>query len=129
MLWLVACGLLLALYAMHVEHKATRNKRYRALCDINDRISCSKAFTSRYGYHFGISNAVWGVVFYVLVGALLFLEAFWVVFVLALIATLGSFYLAYFLYFKLKDFCIICTGIYLVNLALLVTSSWLIFHA
>lgn len=39
-------GFTLSYYAYTVETAKEANKSYEALCDINDRISCSKVFMS-----------------------------------------------------------------------------------
>lgn len=65
----------LSLYTVHVEHEASGNKNYKALCDINEFVSCTKVFTSKYGTGFGLTslpdalklpNGVYGVGFYIL---------------------------------------------------------------
>uniref|UniRef100_A0AAZ3Q723 vitamin-K-epoxide reductase (warfarin-sensitive) n=1 Tax=Oncorhynchus tshawytscha TaxID=74940 RepID=A0AAZ3Q723_ONCTS len=40
-------GILLSLYAYHVETEKARDSNYRAMCDVSNSISCSKVFTSR----------------------------------------------------------------------------------
>ena len=51
-------------------------------------------------------------------------EVQWI-FLLSVLSVLGSFYLAYILYFKIKTFCVVCTSIYAVNV-LLALSAYLI---
>lgn len=46
-LLLCAAGLALSIYALHVETSKERDAAYRAMCDINADISCSRVFTSR----------------------------------------------------------------------------------
>ncbi|CDQ92349.1 unnamed protein product [Oncorhynchus mykiss] len=71
-------GILLSLYAFHVETEKSRDTNYRAMCDVSNSISCSKVFTSRWGRGFGLlgsifgndsamnqPNSVYGIVFYV----------------------------------------------------------------
>ncbi|XP_064835471.1 vitamin K epoxide reductase complex subunit 1-like protein 1 [Oncorhynchus masou masou] len=71
-------GILLSLYAFHVETEKSRDSNYRAMCDVSNSISCSKVFTSRWGRGFGLlgsifgndsamnqPNSVYGIVFYV----------------------------------------------------------------
>lgn len=41
-------GIMLSLYAFHVERENAKDSNYRALCDLSNSISCSKVFTSRY---------------------------------------------------------------------------------
>lgn len=41
-------GLVLSVYALHVELSRERDPDYRAMCDLGESVSCSKVFTSRY---------------------------------------------------------------------------------
>ena len=43
-----AIGILLSVYALYVEIHAEGDSNFKAWCDINSRMSCSKVFTSRY---------------------------------------------------------------------------------
>lgn len=115
-------GLILSFYASIVEWKSSRKKNYRAVCDINDRASCTKAFSSKYGKTFGVSNSVYGIVFYFLIILLTYLGYLNYVFYLSIISFVGTIYLASILYFKVKTFCVVCTSIYVVNILLLVFS-------
>ena len=40
-------GILLSLYAFHVEREKARDPIYKAMCDVSSSISCSKVFSSR----------------------------------------------------------------------------------
>ena len=114
-------GLLLSLYALYVERKSEK-EGYKAVCDINDRMSCTKAFKSSYGKMFKISNSVMGIIFYILIIVLSFMGFKNYVFYLAIASTLASFYLWYVLTFKVKTICVVCYSIYIVNILLLVLS-------
>lgn len=115
-------GLLLSVYAYYVEVRVQKDASYKAICDLNNRVSCTRVLKSGYGHMFGISNAIPGMIFYLMMFALsgygLSMYLFW----LALASFLFSIYLGYILYFKVKSFCLICNGIYLVNVILLVLS-------
>ncbi len=115
-------GFLLSLYSYYVERQFCKTKK-KAICDINDKISCTKAFTSIYGKTFGISNSIYGMVFYLVILILSFYNLKYV-FYLSILAVLSSVYLAYTLYFKVKSFCVICNTIYLVNILLLILSYY-----
>ncbi|MED6276709.1 Vitamin K epoxide reductase complex subunit 1-like protein 1 [Characodon lateralis] len=81
-------GILLSLYAFHVEREKARDPTYMAMCDVSSSISCSKVFSSRWGRGFGLlgsifgndsvlnqPNSVYGILFYafqLLLGKLLF---------------------------------------------------------
>ncbi|MEQ2256733.1 Vitamin K epoxide reductase complex subunit 1-like protein 1 [Ilyodon furcidens] len=81
-------GILLSLYAFHVEREKARDPTYMAMCDVSSSISCSKVFSSRWGRGFGLlgsifgndsvlnqRNSVYGILFYafqLLLGKVLF---------------------------------------------------------
>ena len=117
-------GILLSVYAFYVERKALKLTGYKAVCDINDTMSCSKAFSSKYGHTLGISNSVYGFFFYIVVLLLAVYSQMNYIFYLSILSLIFSAYLAYNLYFKLKDFCLVCTGIYIVNILILIFSIW-----
>lgn len=129
-------GLLLSLYALHVEISKEKDENYTAYCDINENMSCSRVFGSRYGKGFGflgillgndsilnLPNPVYGIVFY---GSLMVLgevDSYRVNTLqlgMAILSNIGSGYLAYILYFILHDLCLVCVTTYFVNAALLV---------
>ena len=54
-------GLLLSLYALHVETQASLDPEYVALCDISSlSLSCSKVLSSSYGKGFGLVSIILG---------------------------------------------------------------------
>ena len=119
---LAALGFVLSLYASYVEKKARTQKKYKAVCDISKGASCTAAFTSDYGTHFGISNSVAGIGFYLVVLALTWYGFALPVFWLCAASVAGSAYLAYVLYVKLRNMCVVCSVIYVVNIALFILS-------
>ncbi|MFA6458574.1 MAG: vitamin K epoxide reductase family protein [Patescibacteria group bacterium] len=117
---LAGLGLALSLYTLYLHWKLKRDAKYKAVCDLSDRMSCMKSIRSAEGKIFGIPNGVYGIGFYaaIFLATLPPLQAY-----LAPLAVLGvifSLYFAYQLYFKVKTICVVCTAIYLVNLLLLV---------
>ncbi|CAJ0967541.1 unnamed protein product [Ranitomeya imitator] len=134
-LLLCALGSALSVYAYHVETSRENDAEYRALCDINPSISCSKVFTSRWGRGFGLvehvlgaqsllnqPNSVFGVLFYALQIVLGFsglAAAAVTLLVTSLVSIAGSLYLAYILFYILEDFCVICITTYVINFILL----------
>ena len=40
-------GIIVSVYALYVEMTKLQNKDFKAMCDINEKISCSKVFTSK----------------------------------------------------------------------------------
>ena len=116
-------GFLLSLYALHVENKARKTKgKYKALCDINDIVSCSSTLTSKYSTIFGISNSYLGILFYTLIFILTFFDVKYI-FYLAILSGMVTVYLAYLLYFKLRKICLVCNSLYVVNIFLLIISA------
>lgn len=116
---LTLCGFLVSGYALHVKGKIAKNNSYSPICDIRANISCSKALGSRYSSTLGVPNPLAGLLFYFSIFLFSFSNMRILLFPL-LGAVLFSLYLAYVSYFRQKNFCLVCTFIYLVNLALLV---------
>ncbi len=115
-------GLLITIYATYVKYKYFYNKNYRAACDIRKNISCTKAFSSKYGKLIGISNIVVGIIFYIAILILAYYNQTTFLLYLTALAFIGTLYLVYVSYFKLKNFCLVCTAIYIINLLLLIFS-------
>jgi len=131
-------GIALSLFAFYVEKKKHQDESYVALCDINEQVSCSKVFTSKYGRGFGLlqffleedspliqPNPVYGIIFYFInfllgMGNYMFLAK--AQFIMCIMANCGSVYLGYILYFVLQDMCVVCISTYAVNFALLMST-------
>ncbi|XP_019967487.1 vitamin K epoxide reductase complex subunit 1 [Paralichthys olivaceus] len=136
--FLCVFGLVLSVYALHVELSKESNPDYRAMCDLGESVSCSKVFTSRWGRGFGLvqffvaqdsplnqPNSVLGIIFYTLqMGLGLSLSRKAAVFLVfsSWVSVAGSLYLASILAFVLGDFCMVCVSTYIVNFALLFTN-------
>ena len=113
-------GLIFSLYALFVEEKKFNQKKYKPFCDLHRNISCSKAFSSKEGHVFGFSNTIIGIAFYliILISSIYFWNDF--IFYLSVLSVLFSLFLAYLSYIKMKNFCLVCTAIYIINILLLV---------
>ncbi|HLC54927.1 MAG TPA: vitamin K epoxide reductase family protein [Candidatus Nanoarchaeia archaeon] len=126
MIWmliiLTLLGALLSCYALYVEWRAHSNKKYVAACDIGHAASCIKAFASPYGKLLGLPNAFYGLVFYIILFPFAFYGLHEFVFYGAVLGMLATFILAYISYVKMKNFCIVCSSVYLVNILLLIFS-------
>lgn len=122
---LAALGFGLSWYAYHVEQYAGKKKGYHPACDINDNVSCTKAFTSAYGTTFGLSNGTWGMMLYLVMIVLALLGEVQWLFLLSCATVLASIYLAYVLYFKVRTWCIICTSVYVINIALVISTYFI----
>ncbi|KAL7857338.1 hypothetical protein SRHO_G00162370 [Serrasalmus rhombeus] len=131
-------GLLLSVYALHVELSRENDPEYRAMCDLAESVSCSKVFTSRWGRGFGLvqlvvakdsalnqPNSLLGIVFYSLqlgLGQMVSSTAAQALVVMSWVSVAGSIYLAAILAFVLGDFCVVCVSTYIINFALLYTN-------
>ncbi len=121
-------GLCISLYSFWVDRKLLHDSTYKPACDISDKISCSKPFSTPYSELLGISNTVVAIIFYT--------SMFWLAIAgystLLLLGAIGacalSLYLAYLLLFKVKSLCLICTALYIVNFLLLVASYYNLSH-
>ncbi|GCB84312.1 hypothetical protein scyTo_0024864, partial [Scyliorhinus torazame] len=143
--WL-ACGLgiLLSLYAFHVEVSKERDADYRAMCDLSESVSCSKVFTSQWGRGFGLfgdilghdsilnqPNSVYRILFYLLQVLLSLTESAMAAIALAassVVSLAGSLYLAYLLLFILHNFCLVCVSTYALNVVLFILNYRRLVH-
>ncbi|KAG1933413.1 vitamin K epoxide reductase complex subunit 1 [Pimephales promelas] len=131
-------GLVLSVYALHVELSRENDPEYRAMCDLGHSVSCSKVFTSRWGRGFGLvqiftskdsvlnqPNSVLGIIFYTLqlgLGQLVSGRSAFFLVIFSWVSVAGSVYLAAILAFVLGDFCVVCVSTYIINFALLYTN-------
>ena len=115
-------GMLLSIYAFYIEKRVEENKKYKALCDISDKASCTKAFSSPYGKMFTIPNSLMGIIFYAVIIILALLNQTNSIFYLSILSLLITLYLAYILFIKLKNICIVCSLIYIINILLVIFS-------
>lgn len=122
---------LISLYTIYVKHNMALMSTYEPLCDISERVSCTKVFRSRYGHGFGflgsivgeesilnLENGFIGLIYYSLLGLLTVSDstdvAKYQIYICAL-SNCMSLYLAYLLYFVLDDLCVVCIAIYAIN--------------
>ena len=133
-------GIIASLYAVYVEHRAKNTKggkKYIALCDVNNSMSCSRVLTSEYaklgrlffglkeGSVFNVPNTYYGLLFYIGIAlyaqfpfTLIPLRAY-LLFAASLGSIVASCTLAYILIFILHDVCLVCVTTYIINLAIL----------
>lgn len=117
-------GFLLASYAYSVEMRADEARRmgtaYKAYCDIGP-FSCTKVFSSEFGYitqFFGLpplSNAVLGMLFYLTEACCCWSPD--LVLLLSGVGLAASAGFAYILFVILREFCVVCCSVYLVNVS------------
>lgn len=135
-------GFLLSIYALYVEYKALLDDSYEAFCDISAEISCSKVFLSEYGKVFsklGIvpkdslldqPNALYGSIFYVIIGFFIFFFSEnqvgkLIILGLSTLSMVLCAYLSYILTEILQDKCIICFSTYICNFAIFLYSVYI----
>ena len=124
-------GLIVSIYALYIENKASGNDDYHASCDINEVVSCSRVFLSEQAHVFSylglvpkdssldLPNAAYGILFYILVTIIsrLMREYALLLDVLLFISTFSmvlSAYLAYVLA-TMSTICVICLSTYICN--------------
>jgi uncharacterized membrane protein len=112
-----AIGFFLSIYAFSVMKKVRRDQSYTPFCDISSSVSCSRAFASRYGVTLGIPNPLAGIFYYSLVAAVSGLKPGWLLF-LVIPALAVTVYLAVISYVVQRNFCLVCSAVYVVNLVL-----------
>ena len=120
----LSVGIILSAYTLYIGYKTKKDSSYKAVCDISNKMSCTRTFHSSYGKTLGVPNGWWGLLFYILIIGLSVFGCYNLVLYAAIFGVLYSARLAYILYFKLKNFCLVCNGIYLVNILLLIF-AWL----
>ena len=138
-------GILASLYAIYVEKMANDyshgprigKKKYVALCDIGEGMSCSRVLTSDYAkltsfvfrlskdHPLNLPNTYFGLMFYIAI-VLYPMYPFtiipyreWLLFGASLGSIAASCALAWILYFKLHDFCFVCATTYVINAGIL----------
>lgn len=117
---LALIGFLLSLYALNVYLRA-RSKKYKPLCDVRENVSCKQAFIHKYGKRFRVHNSIIGIIYYLLIIVLIGFEQRTALIALATLALLDTMRLAYLSYWKMRNFCVICTAVYVVNVLIFLT--------
>ncbi len=139
-LLLVTGGILVAVYALHVESMLVGVPGYQPSCDISSlQMSCSKVFNSKYarilsywgiaprGSILDLSLPQFALIYFV---TILFLpliirrfprtKSVWRS--LSYVVVCFNVYLAYILKYKLGEFCIVCVTNYVINAGVLYTT-------
>jgi len=116
------CGFGLSFYVYRLEQALAANPEYKPVCELSDRVSCTKPILSEYGSILGVSNGILGLLFYSMIAVAAFVGAVGFIFYSAVAACLVSLYLAYLLLFRIHAICPICISIYATNFALLIVS-------
>ena len=112
---------MLSLYTLKV-HRSLSTPDYKPACDLNRRVSCSKAFKSRYSKLLWFHNAEVGLLFYALVFLAALTSSDIVLQVLVGLGVLATLLLAWLSYVRMRKLCIVCTSIYVINVLLLLAT-------
>jgi vitamin-K-epoxide reductase (warfarin-sensitive) len=118
---LATLGIIISSYAFYVGRRKTNNKDYKPICDINKNLSCTKAFTSQHGKILKIQNSLFGILFYTVL-TFLSLSQTRLIFILSIPALIITFYLAFISYIKMRNYCIVCSLIYIINILIFIIS-------
>lgn len=131
---IVISGLLMSGYLSRSHYLNYTDITYQSFCAISTSINCDTVSQSPYSIIFGVPVAIWGVVGYTFLLALLILgwrrsalEArnWTIIFWMALAFSLTSLGFAAVSTFLIHSYCIVCIGLYLVSFFTL-WFSWLI---
>jgi vitamin-K-epoxide reductase (warfarin-sensitive) len=117
-------GLIISVYGIFVERQIQQDALYKPACDISDKISCSKPFLSPYSKMFGISNIWASALYYMLMIVLAQLNLATIAMIISSTGVIVSCIFAYILFFKIQSLCLICTSLYVVNIALAIASYY-----
>jgi len=118
---LALIGLLIATYMIYAKTRKSKNTHYRAICDLSDRVSCTKVFETKYSRLLGVPNALLGGIMYFTIFILANLGYPSAVTIISGLGVLMSAYLAYGLV-KEKIVCIMCIASYVITCAIFILS-------
>ena len=100
-------GLCVSYYAYTVGQALKKDPNYKPVCNISDRISCTKPIESPYGKLLGVSNSILGLIFYPIMALLAVVANDISLLIIASGLLLFTIYLAYILFVKVRSLCII----------------------
>ncbi len=116
---LAALGFVISLYALYVERRLEHNRKYVPACDIRKNVSCSRAFMSEWGNLLGLPNSAYGLLYYGTVFALAYAGIALPLLVVAIAGAMAAVGLAVVSYGIQRNFCLVCTAVYAINLVIL----------
>ena len=134
--WLAVAFAVLGLAASSastwVHHRILNDPTYASFCDVNATVSCTEAYSSRFGSVAGIPVALFGVWFFAFVLCVLMLGSQSTtaapnlpgyVFALSTVGLAAVLYLAYASFVILKAVCVLCVGTYVAVIGLFLISG------
>ena len=119
---LAVIGLLISIYGITVERNLQQDEQYKAACDISDMVSCSRPMLSSYNALLGISNIWASACYYLIVIAIALVDQPQLLMIITSAGLIATLIFAYILYVKIRSLCLICTSLYIVNIALAISS-------
>ena len=72
-------GIVISAYSIYVKVQSEMDSKYEAMCDFNEKVSCTKVFNSEYGRGFGLipkdsplnlPNGIFGLMHYFIIAIL-----------------------------------------------------------
>ena len=133
--WFAALGLIGLAFASAstwVHYKILNDPTYASFCDVSSTLNCTEAYTSRFGAFGGVPVALFGLLFFAGMLALIALcspsptasrNLPGYVFLASTIGLAAVLYLAYASYFILHVVCLLCAGTYLAVIGLFLLSG------
>lgn len=125
-------GFVLSIILGQVGINTLTDPNYHSFCNINEAFNCEAVALSKYANHFGIPNFIYGILYYavlLMAGCYCLLDKknslpniFVYIFWLSVVSMIISIYLFAISLFIIKSKCILCMGVYIVNILLLVVS-------
>jgi uncharacterized membrane protein len=125
-------GLVASSASTWVHYRLLKNPDYSSFCDVSATVSCTEAYTSRFGSVAGVPVALFGVLFFVFVLGLIALcsrsasasqNLPGYVFALSNAGLAVVLYLAYASFVVLKAVCVLCVGTYIAIIGLFLLSG------
>jgi uncharacterized membrane protein len=126
-------GLAASLTSLYVHYQLLANPSYTSFCDVNETVSCTQAYLSRYGNVQGVPVALLGALWFAFVivcaalewsGPASFKDAFpGYLFVLSTVGLAVILYLGYAALFVLKAVCLMCLTTYAAVVGLFIVSG------
>jgi protein-disulfide isomerase len=126
-------GLAFSAELLRIHVSAMKDPDFDAACHISETVDCVSISTTQYAFFFGVPNALLGMIIYLLLAGLALLQIRPLhrifehgrnaIFLIAVWNAAYSVYLALISAFVLKTLCPYCTGLYVVNLAVLILSA------
>jgi uncharacterized membrane protein/protein-disulfide isomerase len=134
--WLVVAFAVLGLAASSastwVHHRILNDPTYASFCDVNATVSCTEAYSSRFGSVGGVPVALFGLLFFAFVLCVVMLGSQsktaapnlpGYVFALSTIGLAVVLYLAYASFVIIKAVCVLCVGTYVAVIGLFLVSG------